>query len=244
MVKNRKRKAAEPSEAKDKVSTAELEAIVFGGASFQGEEKSEQAKEAKEAKEDVEEAPETGARRAAWVDPDDADLEVPLVGRRGRLRHKATHVTGEEYEQLLRQQFTKLNGVARWTEKQPTKELSDSEEEEEEFEAIASSMPAVARGGFHSNGLISNDSQSYHCWQMVRGKVLRPSRPCSSTPTLNCSSPAAAIKRCDSLRSMAMRIRRWRRTSSNSFQFSVRPLRPPVIRSSCQVPLVRCGAWM
>ncbi|CAK9045026.1 U3 small nucleolar RNA-associated protein 18 homolog [Durusdinium trenchii] len=147
MVKNRKRKAAEPSEAKDKVSTAELEAIVFGGASFQGEEKSEQAKEAKEAKEDVEEAPETGARRAAWVDPDDADLEVPLVGRRGRLRHKATHVTGEEYEQLLRQQFTKLNGVARWTEKQPTKELSDSEEEEEEFEAIASSMPAVARGG-------------------------------------------------------------------------------------------------
>lgn len=125
-------------------STAELEAIVFGGANF---EEGAVVEENSDPNEEVD-AP-AKEKTAAWVDPDDANLEVPLVGGRHkkRIRGEAEkHVTGDEYERILRQRFTKLNGVARWTDMEPlAKELSDSDNEG--FEAMASSMPPLARGG-------------------------------------------------------------------------------------------------
>ncbi|CAE7756625.1 unnamed protein product, partial [Symbiodinium necroappetens] len=121
------------------VSTKDLEAIVFGGLQEGEEEANEELGQP-----DQEEA----LPSAAWSDPDDAALQVPLVGdrHRKRFRQADSEVTGQEYERLLRQRFLKLNGSAHWAACDPS-EAQASDSEEDVGEVASTRNPVVASTG-------------------------------------------------------------------------------------------------
>eukprot|EP00440_Ansanella_granifera_P042979 gb/GFBE01046598.1/.p1 GENE.gb/GFBE01046598.1/~~gb/GFBE01046598.1/.p1 ORF type:complete len:531 (+),score=105.84 gb/GFBE01046598.1/:1-1593(+) len=164
--------------ASHNASTADLEAIVFGGANFFGEaagvdEEAEKVDEEegvaedhsggenqvdgiqrrrKRPKKQVDDRREEPAAQSAWTDPDDAALQVELVGgRQMRRRGKAAEakVTGDEYERRLRDHFVKVNGNARWADADaPVQADEDSSDSEEEVKpkAVASSARPLAAG--------------------------------------------------------------------------------------------------
>eukprot|EP00927_Polykrikos_kofoidii_P064938 TRINITY_DN60743_c0_g1_i1.p1 TRINITY_DN60743_c0_g1~~TRINITY_DN60743_c0_g1_i1.p1 ORF type:complete len:540 (+),score=107.57 TRINITY_DN60743_c0_g1_i1:64-1683(+) len=96
---------------------------------------------------DAKESAET--RKPAWVDPDDASLQVSLVARNRTKKlmqtgDGTTQVAGDEYERRLRDQFRKLHGSATWadTSKAETSALSSDDDAEIE-KVIPTSANAV-----------------------------------------------------------------------------------------------------
>lgn len=89
----------------------------------------------------------SGALAPAWIDPDDAQLEVDLTrqNRTKKLRRfdLETTVTGDEYERRLREQFTKLNGTASWAEKRKGDKDDDASSGSED-EGGFSDLPATS----------------------------------------------------------------------------------------------------
>lgn len=160
-TKSNRRKALEASRSKtptaqkhagqqannslSQVSTKDLEAIVFGGLQEGEEEANEELGQP-----DQEEA----LPSAAWSDPDDAALQVPLVGdrHRKRFRQADSEVTGQEYERLLRQRFLKLNGSAHWAACDPS-EAQASDSEEDVGEVASTRNPVVASTGLQARTL-------------------------------------------------------------------------------------------
>eukprot|EP00931_Biecheleriopsis_adriatica_P107708 TRINITY_DN8202_c0_g1_i1.p1 TRINITY_DN8202_c0_g1~~TRINITY_DN8202_c0_g1_i1.p1 ORF type:complete len:529 (+),score=111.32 TRINITY_DN8202_c0_g1_i1:95-1681(+) len=166
------------------VSTADLEAIVFGGAAFAGDAAAseEQDNEAPDVSDEDEEnknsslpdddvdvpkkkrnlnqaddARETKPR-AAWNDPDDAALRVDMVGgrqmKRQRGKAEAT-VAGDEYERRLRQNFVKLNGNARWADAMPLQaDESSDSEDDEEMQPKAAASSARPVAGGSPGGFL------------------------------------------------------------------------------------------
>jgi len=99
-----------------------------------------------------------GGGGCAWHDPDDAELEVDLTMRNRtkklRLTDEETKVTGDEYEQRLRDQFVKMNGSVGWAEKRPDVKDSDASDSEEDVgysEPVASSAAPIVESA--SRGL-------------------------------------------------------------------------------------------
>mmetsp|Transcript_10488 Transcript_10488/g.23583 ORF Transcript_10488/g.23583 Transcript_10488/m.23583 type:complete len:578 (-) Transcript_10488:94-1827(-) len=159
----------------DPRQTSELEAIVFGGAPELLERKEKAAAEAQAAKEDsaveagskiaTEELPASKGRKrksvkplesvvesttpSVWKDPDDALIQVDLgarpLTRKFKRSQDETQVSGEVYEQRLREQFHKLHGDVHWAEaKDPTE---DAEEDSDEEVVIPSSSRHVVEAG-------------------------------------------------------------------------------------------------
>lgn len=95
---------------------------------------------------DEADAPE-GVSSAAWNDPDDAKLEVDLTlrNRTKKLRRSDAEgsVTGAEYEQRLRDQFTKLHGSASWAERTHGAREDDASSDSEEDVGF-SDLPATS----------------------------------------------------------------------------------------------------
>jgi U3 small nucleolar RNA-associated protein 18 len=83
----------------------------------------------------------------AWIDPDDAELEVDLMrqNRTKKLRRfdKETTVSGQEYEQRLRDQFTKMNGSVGWAERRPGDKDEDASSGSDD-DAGVSGLPATS----------------------------------------------------------------------------------------------------
>jgi len=128
------------------VSTKDLEAIVFGLQEGEEESNVDTGQPDNENKEAL--------PSAAWSDPDDAVLQVPLVGDRHkkRLRQDDSQVTGQEYERLLRKRFLKLNGSAHWAALDPS-EAQPSDSEEDVGEVASTRNPVVASTGLQARTL-------------------------------------------------------------------------------------------
>jgi len=159
------------------LGTAELEAIVFGGADpstaeavadDEGVPPKARAADAADAGDLVEKQPKRRKRKrapsqeagseakasgpgaAAWLDPDDAELEVDLTARSRTMKlrqsNKEKKVSGNEYERRLREHFVKLHGHAQWADEKARagKEAGEDEDSASEEEAIPTSAKVVA----------------------------------------------------------------------------------------------------
>lgn len=73
---------------------------------------------------------------AAWVDADDATLTVDLKAqnRRKKLRtnYAEVEIKGDEYEKRLRQQFSKMNGIAHWADPAARRRVAWADSSDEE----------------------------------------------------------------------------------------------------------------
>jgi len=148
-------------------STAELEAIVFGGPATSEVTKSETAKPPRQAavkdnklvETDATEEPAqnkakskkrkssqmTQSNRPAWRDPDDAALQVNLTAkvalRKFQHGEKDTEINGNDYVSRLRAEFQRRHGSAGWAERGPQDAEEDSSDEEQELRVPTSKNP-------------------------------------------------------------------------------------------------------
>ncbi|TFY60987.1 hypothetical protein EVG20_g7224 [Dentipellis fragilis] len=90
----------------------------------------------------------------AWVDLDDANLEVSLATntRLRKLRDAPAEdvVNGREYERRLRRQFEKINPTPEWAaaaRKKAKRQREGSDEEEEGIESLLASTKGIASSG-------------------------------------------------------------------------------------------------
>mmetsp|Transcript_32454 Transcript_32454/g.59254 ORF Transcript_32454/g.59254 Transcript_32454/m.59254 type:complete len:596 (+) Transcript_32454:99-1886(+) len=171
---SRKEKRQRSSFAEQDASTAALEAIVFGQAldlhddgaavDVTGKERQPKSSAAKAPaqrnKRKRQKSKSAGESKPAWVDRDDATLQVDLTkhNRTKKLRKtdEEVKVAGDEYEKRLRQHFVKMHGTASWAEPRP--EAADaegsSEEECEDSEKLATSAVPTASGLRGAHGLL------------------------------------------------------------------------------------------
>ncbi|KAA1468364.1 WD40 repeat-like protein [Dentipellis sp. KUC8613] len=99
--------------------------------------------------------PTTKSRKPpAWVDPDDATLEVSLATntRLRKLRDAPTEdvVNGREYERRLRRQFEKINPAPEWAtaaRRKAKRQREGSDEEDEGIESLLASTGGIASTG-------------------------------------------------------------------------------------------------
>jgi len=173
------------------MGTEDLEALVFGTAYVSekkakgkaskneeaplkkkrktGKSKEDTKEEEKLEAEDEAEEPEKSKKTAAWEDPDDEELEVSLGKRRQLKAGGSSTVSGNKYEEILRDDFVKAHGLARWADEAKRKEKDDDSEDEEDEEPIVASSAKLTHS---TDEMLGIGPLKHHKVKILRRKNL------------------------------------------------------------------------